>query len=867
MSAASRAEASLADYVPLWRTIREFDLTILVTPSLDYVGAVELVPVDARFASEESIAGVGESLRSFVGATDADCTLQFLYRVGVDAADDIAQYEAAHSDAEGELARYVRSRAQWLRRQSLRKVRLFLFFSPPNSVAARVGLGTTPNRFAAPGRHADAAHQKRLKSLVALRSSLFIRLAQMGLRAVDISVSAAQSLYSELLNPSRRPASSRQAPLKVRANLWSPETILAEGEHLREYTEAEQLLVDDVEEFRAHLRFGGEREGVYRRALTLKTLPESGTSHLQVAPLLELRPADTASLISFPYWLCVVVHIQSQGPSRWLLDKKHGLVDVLQNAIPFLTGGSIARRTEDAAKQGGIAALFAELATMSSKLVSLSLTLLLDGRSLEELDARTQVAMSSISKLDNSELLREEHSQLPAFLSVLPGAGPYQLRKKTVTSRNAGDFLPVLAPWQGSRRPVSLLTSPQGDIFRFDPLDKSLAPAHHGLVIADTGSGKSMNLGALILDALAGGTDAILVDKGGSWEPLTRLFGGIHLPLDIRTPLTPFRPWPEMLDRKRREEGVEELDLDAIEDLVTFLELCVREEGERGFDKMATGLVARAVRRVYEGRFRAARDERPLMSDFRNELGLLARELHHPDDKRICESIHRGLGLYVGDEIYGRFLDRPSNLRFDARLLTFDMAGASKGRFTRSIAMATVMQAITTRAAAKRRPSLVAVDEGHSYLANDETSERFLATAYREMRKHGVAMWMLSQQFHDFAAAKSGPAIIGNSTLKLFLRHGSGHDKIAQFFNFTPRQLKAFADLEMRPGHFSDIFLNYGQRSATLRLSFHPLAYWVLTTDAVDKELLARAQAKNPHLPPLAVLEQVAQHYPHGAPK
>lgn len=58
-----KKELPLADFVPLWRTLREDDVTALVTPSLDYVGGFEVTPLDVRFASGESLAGLGEQLR------------------------------------------------------------------------------------------------------------------------------------------------------------------------------------------------------------------------------------------------------------------------------------------------------------------------------------------------------------------------------------------------------------------------------------------------------------------------------------------------------------------------------------------------------------------------------------------------------------------------------------------------------------------------------------------------------------------------------------------------------------------------------------------------------------------------------------
>jgi hypothetical protein len=74
-------EESLAGMVPLWRTLRQEGVTALVTPALDYVGGLELSGIDIRFASEGSLASVGEGLRSLVGSLDDDCTLFFLTQV------------------------------------------------------------------------------------------------------------------------------------------------------------------------------------------------------------------------------------------------------------------------------------------------------------------------------------------------------------------------------------------------------------------------------------------------------------------------------------------------------------------------------------------------------------------------------------------------------------------------------------------------------------------------------------------------------------------------------------------------------------------------------------------------------------------
>jgi hypothetical protein len=858
------AELSLAGLLPIWRILREKGVTTLVTPALDYVGALNVSPLDVRFDREDQIAALGEGLRSFVGSLDDECTLLFLYRVHEEALADIAEYRGICARADSPaLKRYVEGRADWLQARKLRRVSLHLFFSNAPAPSAALGRGPIGMKLlhASVQRLSRLAHEKKLHALAALRDRLASRLKQLGFAAREMPVAEIQAVHYQLLNPRRAREGLVPREVVVRDTLWDAKTVRAEGAHLAEYSEAEQLAFEDLHEERGHL----EQSGLYRRAVTLKVLPEGGTGYVEAEPLLALSTQGRdGEKVPFAYWLAVAVNVRAQGRARWLLSTQHGLVGALKNAIPFLTNKSVDKEAADAAKAESIGALFAELNEMSSKLVTLSVTLVLEAETLGELDRRTEAARAAFNAAGNSELCAEDVSQLPAFLSTLPGAGPYQLRKKACTSRNAADFLPLFAPWRGTSRAACLMLTPDGSPFRFDLFDKTLATAHHGLVVADTGSGKSVTLGALTLDALASGVEGILVDNGNSWRPLTELLGGIHIPVDIKTSLSPFVSYGEMLDAQGR------LDPEAVSDVVSFIEVCLNEPTRAGFDKLTVDLVSRAVRHCYETRFREKPAVRPLISDFRNAIaafpGSDGKE-PHPDDKRISEDIVRRLSLYVGDGLYGPFLDRPSTLRFDAKLLTFDLQHVSKSPTTKAIAMATIIQTVTARAAARRARTLIEVDEGHEHLGSDDVGERFLAGCYRKMRKFDCAMWMISQRFTDFANCKAGEAIIGNSKIKLFLRHDGGHDAVIDYFHLGNRAAEAFRRLALKGGHYSDLFLMYGAKTSVVRIALHPLAYWILTTDPDDRRLIDAAANGNAALSRLDLLSALALRYPHGAPR
>ena len=234
--------------------------------------------------------------------------------------------------------------------------------------------------------------------------------------------------------------------------------------------------------------------------------------------------------------------------------------------------------------------------------------------------------------------------------------------------------------------------------------------------------------------------------NGASWKGLTEICDGTHIPVDLRTSISPFGDYASMLDV----EGTA-LDPDAVESVVNFLEVCVTDRSFSGFDNVARAVVGRAVRAVYA--VYRDRQDRPLIGAFRDALKELTGD---PQDVVIAADVARRLGDFC-EGTYAEFLNRPSQLDFSSRLLTFDLAGVSKNATTRAVAMAAIMEAIGTRAARQRasgRRTLVEIDEGHEHLGKGDAVETFLEGCYRKMRKFGVAMWMISQQFHDFESAQ-----------------------------------------------------------------------------------------------------------------
>lgn len=846
------SEVSLASLLPIWRTAREAGVTYILTPSLGYVGGLELGTLDTRYAADAALASLGEGLARVVASAEDGTTLHFIYRAEVGAPEaELEEYEGLCAAAKAPaLKAYVQGRVAWLRKRQMRRTRLYVFFSQDKAVMPRVkGMLGMPLVFGPTRKYGPKEHQAAVKGLGELRDRLMARLGGLGLGPRELTLDDVWRIHYELLNPTRAKAGipPRVPPYD---DFHSEASIRQHGDWLREYSEAELLVAEDVvETSRGCLRQGE----LYRRVHTLKVLPEGATEHDDGGMVLRAMRDATGP---FGYTLAATVEVKHQAFAKWRLNAQHKSTEQVRKAFERWRSASVSQEAEDAAAQGGIRALFHEMQERSLKLAGLSVSILIEAPSVDALNRRSEVVKSAVQKARNMQVQDEEINQIPAFLAMLPSAGTYQLRKKGVTSGNAADLLPVSASWRGTRVAGSIFETPDGDSFRFDPCDDDLIPARHGVIVASTGSGKSFSMGMFALDFLATGVETVLIDNGWSWKGLTDVMGGVHVPISLSTPIAPFQAYGEMLDAKGK------LDNTELDNLVRFIEVCVQDASRGAFDNIEKSVLSKALTWCYERRFKERPGERPLMSDFDAALGEV--EWTHPDDKRIAEELRRRLEIFVSG-IYSTFLNRPSKVDFSSPFLTFEMSQLGDNPSVRAIAMATVIEAISVRAKRRRRKTIVAIDEMHKYLRGDDATSAYFEYAWRTMRKYDTGMWAITQDLHSFVeGGGAGGAILRNSPLRIFLKHLEGHELVARHFRFSGRLAEAFKGLEMRGGHYSDVLVQFGEASQVVRLQVTPLAYWILTTHPKDKELMERARAKNPTLDQFTLLTELAARYPNG---
>ena len=135
----------------------------------------------------------------------------------------------------------------------------------------------------------------------------------------------------------------------------------------------------------------------------------------------------------------------------------------------------------------------------------------------------------------DAHLTEERYNLLNAWLAVLPGNRAYNLRKLWLMNTNYADLSFLFTPDRGGIRNeqlgaeyLAVLETTGGTPYFFNLHYKDVA---HTLVLGATGSGKSFLLNFLLTHLQKYEPVTFIFDLGGSYESLTRLFGGSYLPV------------------------------------------------------------------------------------------------------------------------------------------------------------------------------------------------------------------------------------------------------------------------------------------------------------------------------------------------
>ena len=147
-----------------------------------------------------------------------------------------------------------------------------------------------------------------------------------------------------------------------------------------------------------------------------------------------------------------------------------------------------------------------------------------------------------IARRNGANALAETLAKRRIFFGTLPGLASTDRREMDLLSEHAADLVPLEMPWSGMQcEPLTLWHTPYRQLLRYSPFDASLENAN-ALICANSGSGKSVLIGKLLLTCARRDTKVSILERGDSYKTAVELMGGqmLEIALDSRFTMNPF---------------------------------------------------------------------------------------------------------------------------------------------------------------------------------------------------------------------------------------------------------------------------------------------------------------------------------------
>lgn len=492
-----------------------------------------------------------------------------------------------------------------------------------------------------------------------------------------------------------------------------------------------------------------------------------------------------------------------------------------------------------------------------------SLSVIVNASSRPQLDELSSELIHLCSEKEIS-LVTHQWSQIPTWLSSLPGNGYRAPKKFMLLTRNCADYCLSGRPSEGDRTPDLLYhTRSQGLCKLSIGEDK---PSKHALMFGGTGSGKSFHVSMIIENALSQGQHVTIIDVQGpeisSYRRMTELFGGRYYALsdpeqDIC--LNPFLPHSEMFS----ENGIDEEQLSFLENLIVMI---ADPELLKGSDaKFYKSVVRTTVEQAYimtEGTGRS-----PIFSDIEAAL----KEYEGPEEEYavFARTLYLQLSAWLSNKRHSRLFNRSREFTMNGNFNVFDFFGLKEDEALGGILLLVCSHLVWSQLKKLDRSSnkMVVFDEAWALIQHEAGAE-LIQSLYRTARKFNGCIFAISQSASDVLNTPVKDAIINNTSTFFLQKHNHGFEDAAAVCSLTKRHSEMLRELEYRQGEYADCLVVDKAKSDAMIVRLKPTSFdlWLNTTNPVDSSFRDHLQ-KSKKLSFLDAIHELSETHPTGAPK
>ena len=401
-------------------------------------------------------------------------------------------------------------------------------------------------------------------------------------------------------------------------------------------------------------------------------------------------------------------------------------------------------------------------------------------------------------------LYEERYNLLNAFFATVPGNRQFNLRKQWALNSNYADLSFLFTVDSGTawnphleREYLAVLESTRCTPYYLNLHSGDVA---HTLLLGATGSGKSFTLSTLLQSAQKYGPLTFIFDLGGSYEALTRSFGGTYLNVGMKNPGFAINPFS--LEPTHENQNF----------LYLFFRVLIEAGGRYGLTPEDEKALFAAIERAYQ-----LPAEIRTLSNFASILGPLGERLHR----------------WTQAGQFGHLFDNVEDTLTFSRFQTFNFDGWSDYPDI----LEPLLFYVLGRASAEIETSTNAaifkvfvIDEAWIFLKN-RTIRDWITRAEKTWRKKNAAMILATQSVVELASSDMLHIVNESCPTKIFLANPNIDRKLyAEVFQLNDTQLGLLESLVPK----RELLLIQPRGTKKLVLEVDAFGYWMATNNPRD---------------------------------
>ena len=570
---------------------------------------------------------------------------------------------------------------------------------------------------------------------------------------------------------------------------------------------------------------GMEREGVKTRTLTLKTAP------------LYAYPGGMAYFVGlkFPFKLSLNFSFPSKEKVKRFLDIKEFFLQHAPTARGKVQHEEVKEVQERLARE--------------DRCLQMTFTIIVEGRTDDELDDRTQEICHVFQNKLEAEVIQEDDIGLGLAINSLPlcytpDADYATQRSIRILRSDALHFIPIFNSFTGLKTPHSFFLSRDNNIAPFSLLDGETS--NHTVILADTGSGKSAFVIESLLAAKRMNPEPLvfIIDKKSSYAMLAEYFDA-DMTVFERNRKVPFSPFRGVYDEEK------------IAFLTKLISLSIRLTSPSfPFESEHQWVITKALRLAYikkcqrqgltyvEGELiKKSNSEKEQVELSMEDIIVQLAQLGEGKLKDTVSSLISKLKPFYGDGVYAKFFQdshNQSQTKTSKLFYIYDLDGLETDHTLQTLMTMAVLEEIRRILSLPENQGRTGflVMEEFAMLGRKNPAFREFAIDFAEtMRKRGCWTITLTPRPQNYFELEVGQAFWGVANNYIFLQMNPDNvDFIAENSSLIDEANKeVIRSLETKAGKYAEVFYMNKIKSRQGAFRYHqtPMAKWLSPTSAV----------------------------------